>query len=320
MDPRETVFVTADALGRRMQSGEAFSILAVRNAGPEALPGFATAPRLPGAVDIDLASELAAPGGGTRGSRPLPEIGALQRDARRWGLRRDVPVVLYDHDRCLTAARGWWVLRWAGLAQVLLLDGGFAAWRAAGLPVATVPGAPAASDVVLSAGHMPVLDAEATAAMPRAGRAARYAHPRQLHRRCGRAGAAATRAYPGLAQRAGGRCADRGRHIPRRRDAAAPVRRTRRGRHAAGGRDLRRRRLGGAWRGGTGLDRHRGGDVSRLLVRLERGPGAVGGHRPATLLKPVPTACRLAPRAEPCRAAPDQGSNQATTSTGTASR
>ncbi len=132
-------------------------------------PASPQRPGIPGAVDIDLASDLAAPGGGTRGSRPLPEIDTLQGHARRWGLRRDVPVVLYDHDRCLTAARGWWVLRWAGLAQVLLLDGGFAAWQAAGLPVATMPGAPTASDVVLTPGHMPVLDADATAAMPGRG-------------------------------------------------------------------------------------------------------------------------------------------------------
>lgn len=166
MDPRDTVFITAAALGERIAAGAAASILAVRN---PRLPEHAGAPRIPGAIDIDLPSELAAPGGGTRGSRPLPMIDALQRDALRWGLRRDAPVVLYDQDRCLTAARGWWVLRWAGLTQVLLLDGGLPAWVAAGLPVATVPGAPPPGDVALSAGHMPVLDADAAAAMAREG-------------------------------------------------------------------------------------------------------------------------------------------------------
>jgi thiosulfate/3-mercaptopyruvate sulfurtransferase len=164
MDPRESVFVTATALGALL--GARVAILAVRN--PHA-PEHATAPRIPGAIDIDLPSELAAPGGGTRGSRPLPDIAALQASARRWGLRHDVPVVLYDHDRCLTAARGWWVLRWAGLRDVRLLDGGFPAWIAAGLPVGTTPGAAQASDISLSAGHMPVLDADAAAAMARAG-------------------------------------------------------------------------------------------------------------------------------------------------------
>ncbi|CAH0192627.1 sulfurtransferase [Roseomonas sp. CECT 9278] len=166
MDPRETVFITAAALGERLAAGAPLSVLAVRN---PRLPEHADAPRIPGAIDIDLPTELAAPGGGTRGSRPLPAIDALQRDAIRWGLRRHVPVVLYDHDRCLTAARGWWVLRWAGLTQVLLLDGGFPAWLAARLPVGTLPATPAPGDVVLSAGHMPVLDADAAAAMARDG-------------------------------------------------------------------------------------------------------------------------------------------------------
>jgi len=169
MDPRESVFVTADALGRLVAAGKPVSILAVRNAGPEALAGFAATPRIPGAVDADLPSQFAGPGGGTRGSRPLPAIEDLQRAAIGWGLRRGVPVVLYDHDRCLTAARGWWVLRWAGLADVRLLDGGFPAWIAAGLPVATAPGDPPPGDVVLSPGHMRVLDADAAATMARSG-------------------------------------------------------------------------------------------------------------------------------------------------------
>jgi thiosulfate/3-mercaptopyruvate sulfurtransferase len=169
VDPRQDVLITATALGRRIAAGEAVSILAVRNAGAGALADFAAAPRIPGAVDADLPSQFAGPGGGTRGSRPLPAIADLQRHATGWGLRRGVPVVLYDHDRCLTAARGWWVLRWAGLSPVLLLDGGFPAWIAAGLPVATTPGAPPPGDAVLSPGHMKVLDADAAAAMARDG-------------------------------------------------------------------------------------------------------------------------------------------------------
>jgi thiosulfate/3-mercaptopyruvate sulfurtransferase len=112
---------------------------------------------------------LASVGGGTRGSRPLPDIEQLTRNARRWGLRRGVPVVVYDHDRGLVAARGWWVLRWAGIADVRLLDGGFAAWQLAGLAVSTTPGRPAPGDVSLTAGNLPVLDADAAAALARSG-------------------------------------------------------------------------------------------------------------------------------------------------------
>lgn len=161
-DPRDRVFVTAASLGALLESGAPVAILAVHN-------GDAPAPRIPGAVDVHLPTELASPGGGTRGSRPLPAIEDLQRNARRWGLRADATVVLYDHDRNLVAARGWWVLRWAGLRDVRLLDGGFAAWRAAGLPVADRPGTPAPSDIVLSPGHMKALDVDGAAALARSG-------------------------------------------------------------------------------------------------------------------------------------------------------
>jgi thiosulfate/3-mercaptopyruvate sulfurtransferase len=48
---------------------------------------------------------------------------------------------------------------------VLILDGGLAAWTAAGGPVETGDVVPAPGDVVLSGGGMPVLDADAAAAL-----------------------------------------------------------------------------------------------------------------------------------------------------------
>jgi thiosulfate/3-mercaptopyruvate sulfurtransferase len=165
MDHRANVLVTAACLGDMLAEGAPVSVLAIRNG-----PGdWAAAPRIPGAVDVDLPSELASPGGGTRGSRPLPEIEDLARNARRWGLRRGVPVVVYDHERGLVAARGWWVLRWAGLADVRLLDGGFAAWQAEGLPVAQVRPTPPPGDVTLTADNLPVLDADGAASLARSG-------------------------------------------------------------------------------------------------------------------------------------------------------
>ena len=165
MDPRRKVLITPAALAAMLDGGTPVSLLANRNGSED----WAASPRIPGAVDVDLPTELASPGGGTRGSRPLPNIADLTHAARRWGLRPGVPVVVYDHDRGLVAARGWWVLRWAGIADVRLLDGGFAAWQAAGLPVVAVPGTPAPGGVALSAGHLPVLDADGAAAMARDG-------------------------------------------------------------------------------------------------------------------------------------------------------
>ena len=60
---------------------------------------------------------------------------------RAAGVDDDVPVVAYDGATSLYAARLWWLLTDAGHADVRVLDGGFAAWTAAGHPVETGPGA-----------------------------------------------------------------------------------------------------------------------------------------------------------------------------------
>lgn len=160
-DPRDRVLITPQTLARL----DGAAILAIRNPRGDA----ARTPHIAGAVDVDLPSELAGPGGGTRGSRPLPEIAALQAHARGWGVRQGQTVVVYDHDRGLSAARGWWVLRWAGIADVRLLDGGFAAWVDADLPVVQALPQPQPGDVTLTAGHLPVLDADQAAALARSG-------------------------------------------------------------------------------------------------------------------------------------------------------
>lgn len=161
---RSRVLMGPEALWAARAQGVA--VLAIRNPRAAAQAGAA---RIPGAVDVDLPTELAGPGGGCRGSRPLPDIHALETHARGWGLRQGQAVVVYDEDRTLVAARAWWLLRWAGIADVRLLDGGFAAWRAAGLPLAHRAPVPDPGDVRLSPGHMPVLDAAGAAALARSG-------------------------------------------------------------------------------------------------------------------------------------------------------
>ncbi|CAO5185171.1 thiosulfate/3-mercaptopyruvate sulfurtransferase [Frankia sp. AiPs1] len=129
---------------------------------------------LPGAVFVDLETELsdhalAAAPGGTAGRHPLPAVDELQRAARRWGLRAGRGVVVYDDAGGLSAARAWWLLRWAGVRDVRILDGALRAWRGAGLPLETGEIIPAPGDVVLTGGHLPVLDADAAGALARDG-------------------------------------------------------------------------------------------------------------------------------------------------------
>jgi thiosulfate/3-mercaptopyruvate sulfurtransferase len=123
---------------------------------------------LPGAVYLDLDADLAAPPG-PEGRHPLPAVADLQRVLRTAGVRAGGPVVAYDADNGSIASRVWWLLRWAGHDQVRVLDGGLAAWVAEGRPVTTEVPTPTPGDVTVSAGHMPVLDADGAAALARTG-------------------------------------------------------------------------------------------------------------------------------------------------------
>ncbi|AXT86932.1 sulfurtransferase [Aeromicrobium sp. A1-2] len=118
---------------------------------------------IPGAVFVGLEAELASHGEPGIGRHPLPRVEDLQDAARRWGVNSGDTVVAYDDSGNLAAARAWWLLRWAGLADVRLLDGGLAAWTAAGGALATDDVAPDRGNVTLAAGTLPTIDADEAA-------------------------------------------------------------------------------------------------------------------------------------------------------------
>ncbi|SNR29112.1 sulfurtransferase [Blastococcus mobilis] len=124
---------------------------------------------LPGAVYVDLGNELADPPSAAEGRHPLPSLQRLQAAARRWGIRDGDAVVAYDATGGLAAARAWWLLRWGGVADVQLLDGGLDAWLRAGGPVATGDVVPEPGDVTLTGGGLPVLSIDQAAALPSSG-------------------------------------------------------------------------------------------------------------------------------------------------------
>jgi thiosulfate/3-mercaptopyruvate sulfurtransferase len=124
---------------------------------------------LPGAVFVDLESELAAPPTPALGRHPIPSLQRLETAARRWGVTSDRPVVAYDDSGGLAAARAWWLLRWGGLTDVRLLDGGLDAWVRAGGDLESGDLVPPAGDVVLDGGGMPVIAADDAGALPRSG-------------------------------------------------------------------------------------------------------------------------------------------------------
>lgn len=96
------------------------------------------AEHIPGAVfaslDHDLSDLGRIPLG--MGRHPLPSEEAFSASVGRWGWRPGLQVVCYDAGNgALAAARLWWLLRLCGVKEVAVLDGGFAAWKAAGQPV-----------------------------------------------------------------------------------------------------------------------------------------------------------------------------------------
>lgn len=123
---------------------------------------------LPGAHFCDLETELsAAPG--ADGRHPLPDPEAFAAAMRHAGVSAGRPVVAYDGGDGMGASRAWWLLRYFGHDDVRVLDGGYAAWTAAGLPTTTDEPPPPLGDFTAKPGAMPLLDAEKAAALARDG-------------------------------------------------------------------------------------------------------------------------------------------------------
>lgn len=87
---------------------------------------------IPGAVffDIDLVADRSS-------GLPhmLPSAEAFAEAVGALGISDDKTIVVYDGSGLFSAPRVWWTFRHFGAASVLILDGGFPAWRAEGRPV-----------------------------------------------------------------------------------------------------------------------------------------------------------------------------------------
>lgn len=131
-------------------------------------PSLYAVAHVPGVPHLDLDAVLAGPPG-AGGRHPLPDPEVLEAGLRAVGLREGERVVVYDQQTSLASARAWWVLRWAGVADVRVLDGGLAAWQSAGLQVTAHVPEREASDVVVRPGSVPVLDSDGAARVARDG-------------------------------------------------------------------------------------------------------------------------------------------------------
>jgi thiosulfate/3-mercaptopyruvate sulfurtransferase len=90
---------------------------------------------VPNAVYAHLDRDLSSPVTPTSGRHPLPVREAFLATLGTWGIDATVQLVSYDQGNGAYASRLWWLVRWAGHARVAVLNGGFAAWQRAGLPI-----------------------------------------------------------------------------------------------------------------------------------------------------------------------------------------
>ena len=163
------LLVSPAALAEELAGEPAPVLLDVRwrLGGPPGLDSYREG-HLPGAVFVDLDRDLAAPPG-PAGRHPLPDPAAFTAAMRGAGVSRDRPVIVYDDRDATAAARGWWLLRYYGHGNVRVLDGGYQAWLAAGLPVSAADPAGTPGDFTARPGHMPVLDAAGAESVARTG-------------------------------------------------------------------------------------------------------------------------------------------------------
>jgi thiosulfate/3-mercaptopyruvate sulfurtransferase len=160
MSRSKAILISAAELADLLDSAQQLVLADVRwtLGGPPGRPEF-EAGHIPGAVWVDLESALAGPPG-IGGRHPLPPVTTFQRAMRDIGVRHDSLVVAYDAATSQAAARLWWLLTDAGHDQVRVLNGGLAAWIAAGLPTASGPSArPALGDFVARPGQRARLSA-----------------------------------------------------------------------------------------------------------------------------------------------------------------
>jgi thiosulfate/3-mercaptopyruvate sulfurtransferase len=124
---------------------------------------------IPGAVFLDMDTDLSAPGGGRglpAGRHPWPGKDQVERVMSAAGIGPQTRVVAYDDQAGAMAARLWYLLRAYGHDAVAVLDGGLPKWTAEGRPLETSSVTPAPASFLARPREGWVLD---KAAMVREG-------------------------------------------------------------------------------------------------------------------------------------------------------
>jgi thiosulfate/3-mercaptopyruvate sulfurtransferase len=112
---------------------------------PEAGLAQFEAEHIPGSVHVHLEHHLSDKSGPDRasgGRHPLPSRATFAIRMGQLGLDNAAQAVVLDRGAIATSGRLWWMLKWCGHEAVAVLDGGLAAWKAAGGAVESGPGQP----------------------------------------------------------------------------------------------------------------------------------------------------------------------------------
>lgn len=156
---QESPFVSGEEMFSHFAAGHRMTVLdshwaKTENSAWEAYVGQ----HIPGAMFCNPLTHLADIPSRQLGRNPLPNVDELQKSFRDWGFFDDRPIYIYDAGPNIYAARAWWILRWAGLKDVQILNGGTPAWESAGGDVAGGIGALRGRGTAeVRPGHMPEL-------------------------------------------------------------------------------------------------------------------------------------------------------------------
>ncbi len=124
---------------------------------------------IPGALYVDLPTQLSAPATPADGRHPLPAPSEFEKVLQSLGVREESTVVVYDDWSAQSAARAWWLLTAAGIGSVRVLDGGLSSWRAAGQPLESGGVTAIGSTVRVDAYRNSTLTIDEAAALPQHG-------------------------------------------------------------------------------------------------------------------------------------------------------
>ncbi len=134
MTTDHTTLVSADSLRNLLGSGRPVALI---DTGFD-LADVAAGERawreghVPGSLYLHLDHDLSGPKTGRNGRHPLPTREAFAATLGRCGITPQTQVIAFDRQGGMYAARLWWMLRWMGHSAAAVLDGGVAAWVAAG--------------------------------------------------------------------------------------------------------------------------------------------------------------------------------------------